>query len=252
MKAAAGVTAFLSLAAGLSAQLVTRNFGSVVFPGGTSATSPGVTRNFGSVVFPGSANVPTVRTGVPSVGVGVPPAGRRTFPPNINNPNFNNSNFKRNGFNNRGGSRTPSLVYAYPVFVGSYEPAAYPQYGPGPDPGPGPMPMVQPPGMSMYPTETARPVMIRVPPSPDQPMGAYQPPSPADADQPAPEAQHFLLAFKDHTVYSAVAYWFEGDTLHYFITGSTHNQASLSLLDKELTVRLNKEMGVDFHIPEAK
>jgi hypothetical protein len=92
--------------------------------------------------------------------------------------------------------------------------------------------------------------MIQVPPSPDQPMRAYQPP--AAAEEPAPESQHYLLAFKDHTVYSAVAYWFEGETLHYFITGSTHNQASVSLLDKELTVRLNKELGTDFRMPDAK
>jgi hypothetical protein len=49
-----------------------------------------------------------------------------------------------------------------------------------------------------------------------------------------------------------VAYWFDGDTLHYFTTGSTHNQASVSLLDRELTMRLNKELGIDFHIPEPK
>src|SRR6267154_1603792 len=46
------------------AQTITRSFGSVVFPGGTSATSPNISRNFGSVVFPGgSPTAPQVRTG---------------------------------------------------------------------------------------------------------------------------------------------------------------------------------------------
>jgi hypothetical protein len=28
-----------------------------------------------------------------------------------------------------------------------------------------------------------------------------------------------------------------------------HNQVSLSLVDKELTQRLNKELGIDLHLP---
>src|SRR5205807_1469898 len=45
------------------------------------------------------------------------------------------------------------------------------------------------------------------------------------------QATHYLLAFKDHSIYSAVAYWVEGDTLHYFTTGNTHNQVSISMID---------------------
>ena len=48
------------------------------------------------------------------------------------------------------------------------------------------------------------------------------------------------MAFKDHTIYTAVAYWVDGDTLHYFTSGNTHNQVSLSLVDRELTERLNQ------------
>jgi endonuclease YncB( thermonuclease family) len=54
---------------------------------------------------------------------------------------------------------------------------------------------------------------------------------------------------KDHTIYSAVAYWVDGDTLHYFTSGNTHNQASLSLIDRDLTERLNKESGLDVSLP---
>jgi hypothetical protein len=133
------------------------------------------------------------------------------------------------------------MVYAYPVFVGNYYDAgATPAMEPAVAP-----PMMPPaPMMTMYNPDTARPVMIQVPPQ--------GPVAPAVETEPARESDHYLLAFKDHTVYSAVAYWFDGDTLHYFTTGSTHNQASVSLLDRELTVRLNKEMGTDFKIPDAK
>src|ERR1035437_7326275 len=74
---------------------------------------------------------------------------------------------------------------------------------------------------------------------------AEEPERPADSTR-------YLLAFKDHTMYSAVAYWADGDTLHYFTTGNTHNQASLSLIDRELTERLNRELGIDFKLPAAK
>ena len=58
-----------------------------------------------------------------------------------------------------------------------------------------------------------------------------------------PKPTHYLLAFKDHTIYSAVAYWVDGDTLHYFTSGNTHNQASVSLIDRDLTKRLNEGSG---------
>ena len=59
----------------------------------------------------------------------------------------------------------------------------------------------------------------------------------------------YLIAFKDHSVYSAVAYWVDGDTLHYFTSGNTHNQVSVSLVDRDLTERLNKDSGLEVKIP---
>jgi len=41
----------------------------------------------------------------------------------------------------------------------------------------------------------------------------------------------------------------DGDTLHYFTSGSTHNQVSLSLIDRDLTERLNREAGTDLRLP---
>ena len=68
----------------------------------------------------------------------------------------------------------------------------------------------------------------------------------------SPEPTGYLIAFKDHTIYSAVAYWLEGDTLHYFTSGNVHNQVSLSLIDRDLTVRLNRESGIEVKLPAAK
>src|ERR1019366_1702708 len=47
----------LALAASAFGQAAHRNFGSVVFPGSTAGTSPGITRSFGSVVLPGGAPI---------------------------------------------------------------------------------------------------------------------------------------------------------------------------------------------------
>jgi hypothetical protein len=235
--------ALLILSFGVSAQPITRSFGSVVFPGGTSATTPGTVRTFGSVVFPGgSPATPPVRTAPPVV-VAAPGHGfvRPVAP-------VSGQNFRRNGNGGNRNGRNNTIVYAYPVYVGNY-------YDPGvagPESAVAPPP-VQPPAMGMYPAEAARPVMIQVAPRPEataapETVMRYEQPTP----EPAREPEHYLLAFKDHTVYSAVAYWFDGDTLHYFTTGSTHNQASVSLLDRDLTQRLNKELGIDFRMPDAK
>jgi hypothetical protein len=68
----------------------------------------------------------------------------------------------------------------------------------------------------------------------------------------AEESPTFLIAFKDHTIYAAIAYWVEGDTLHYVTNQSTHNQVSLDLVDRELSDRLNRERQVDFRLPPPR
>jgi hypothetical protein len=70
--------------------------------------------------------------------------------------------------------------------------------------------------------------------------------------EPSSDAPRFLIAFKDRTIYSVIAYWTDGDTLHYFTSGNVHNQASMSLIDRPLTERLNRELGIDFTLPAAK
>jgi hypothetical protein len=67
-----------------------------------------------------------------------------------------------------------------------------------------------------------------------------------------PPASYYLIAYKDRSIYSALAYWIEGDTLHYVTTQNTHNQASLSLIDVDQTYKLNTDRSVPFSIPGNK
>ncbi len=60
---------------------------------------------------------------------------------------------------------------------------------------------------------------------------------------------YYLIAYKNHAVYSALAYWVEDKTLHYVTTENTHNQASLDLIDLTLTKSLNARNEVPFEIP---
>jgi hypothetical protein len=79
---------------------------------------------------------------------------------------------------------------------------------------------------------------------------AFQP-----AEQPArpgdpigtPE-NYYLIAYKNHAIYTALAYWVEDKTLHYVTTQNTHNQASLDLIDIERTTKLNADRSVPFSI----
>jgi hypothetical protein len=167
-------------------------------------------------------------------------------------------------------------VYAYPVYIGGGYDSGYAngyQGGYGPDQGPAPFappapggPPTQPNVTVVYPpAQHAAPVMIQAGPDgryytsggePGQGATIYESPrsaAPVPDDQAqAADGNRYLIAFKDHTIYSAVAYWADGDTLHYFTSGNTHNQVSISLIDRPLTERLNKELGIDFKLPAAK
>jgi hypothetical protein len=71
---------------------------------------------------------------------------------------------------------------------------------------------------------------------------------PAGEDQPT----IYLIALKDHTVIQALGYWMEGSTLHYVSVEHSLNQASLDLIDRELSQRLNDERGIEFKLPAAR
>jgi hypothetical protein len=77
---------------------------------------------------------------------------------------------------------------------------------------------------------------------------APEQPAVAPGDPLAPPENYYLIAYKNHTVYSAMAYWLEGETLHYVTLQNTHNQASLGLIDLEQTTKLNRDRSVPFSI----
>ncbi|MEQ1949289.1 MAG: hypothetical protein ABL995_19000 [Bryobacteraceae bacterium] len=60
----------------------------------------------------------------------------------------------------------------------------------------------------------------------------------------------YLIAMKDHTIYPALAYWVENDTLHYVTMNGAPNRVSLSLVDRDLSIRLNDERGLPFRVPQ--
>jgi hypothetical protein len=213
-----------------------------------------VTRTFGSVVFPGSGAV-----GIQNPFSVTNPAfpiqlGRTVSGVTPGQPNFNHGGGRNIGVG-RGGHRQNTVVvpYAYPVYVGGYyDNAVQPEVAPPPV-------QQQPNVVVVYPQAPA-PAPIYMAPTPDQgearatPYYYTAPQTPQSAAEPQSsiEQPHYILAFKDHTIYSAIAYWVDGDTLHYFTAGNTHNQASLSLVDRDLTERLNKDSGVEVKLPAPK
>jgi hypothetical protein len=227
----------------------TRSFGSVVFPGGTHATNPNITRTFGSVVFPGgSSTTPVVRTAPPAAHVPVFVGGN-----SFNRGSGNVVNSPHRGGNGR--RSQAATYYSYPVYVpGYYDSAAY-----GDQIAPLAQPQQQPGNVTVvYPQQQqqeVRPIIIQLGTDANgQFTQTSRRPAAPPEEEPAaePDQPHYLIAFKDHTIYTSVAYWFDGDTLHYFTKGDTHNQVSVALIDRPLTERLNRELGIDFKMPPAK
>ena len=74
-----------------------------------------------------------------------------------------------------------------------------------------------------------------------------QPTSAAEAEPPI-----YLIAFRDRSIFAAVAYWAEGGTLHYVTQEHERKQAPLSTVDRDLSDKLNRERGVAFSIPASQ
>ena len=133
-------------------------------------------------------------------------------------------------------ARVVLVPYAYPVAYGSDAQPAEQSYTDSYEPAPA----AAEPSVQQYP-RAAEPV-------PHSVILNFE-----DSDETAtPEPAHYYIALKDHRVYLAVAYWLEGDTLHYFLSGNTHNQVSLSLVDRDLMKRLNRESGAEVRLPIGK
>lgn len=208
---------------------------------------------FGNVVFPGTGTAPRVLNpfSFPSsfaqrLGATVSGFPGYTGAPSID-PFFR---------------RQPAVIpYAYPVYVGGYYPMDQPAYQQPPN-----VTIVMPPQPAGYAQpappvtihqhfgpEPARSVIREYPPSePDSSVRTYEAPAPKPVE-PSPEQDLiFLIALKDSSVYSAAAYWVEGDTLHYITTQGKHNQVSLDLVDRAVSEKLNRGRRVEFRLPPAK
>jgi hypothetical protein len=62
----------------------------------------------------------------------------------------------------------------------------------------------------------------------------------------------FLIALKDHTIYPALAYWVEDNTLNYITTQGVRNRVPLDQVDRDFSTQLNKERNIDFALPPSK
>jgi hypothetical protein len=128
--------------------------------------------------------------------------------------------------------------YYDPYYASAMAPSPLPAYAPAPGP----------------PAAPQQPVII------NQYFGAQGPQAQNTAPDSTNEPQaaggvigspqnYYLIAYKNHAIYSALAYWVEDKTLHYVTTQNTHNQASLDLIDLALTKNLNRANDVPFSIP---
>lgn len=230
-------------AAGLVSAQAVNGFGNVVFPGLGHAPIGG--NPWGNVVFPAGGAPPGISPFSSITDTGF--AGRLGGIVSGFRPYDGAREGRHRGF----GGGFGGGIYAYPVFVGGgYGYGGYDQGAPP-----------QQPNVTVVVPPSQPPVIINnnfgPPPAPDQGqasdsssnMRLYRAPSNADEPAPTGDTSYYLIAMKDHSIYSAVAYYVEGDTLHYFTTGNVHNQASLALVDRLLTEQLNHERNVDVRLP---
>lgn len=83
----------------------------------------------------------------------------------------------------------------------------------------------------------------------------WEDPAPAPAPPEKPQASVvkpslYLIALKDGSVQTTVAYWYEDGALQYVGKDWQVHQVALDQLDKRLSQQLNSERGVDFRLPE--
>ncbi len=210
---------------GRGARFQSPGFGSVIHPG---TPRPPVARNPFSITDPGFAR----RLGSTVSG----------FPPDVNRrPNH--------------GKRNVLLVpYAYPVFLGGYpyqEPQA-PNITIVNTPPPAPQVVIN---QNFIPEGGAALTAQDYPAAQESEVESsgvriYDAPSrPAGEPDSGSRGHSYLVAFKDQSIYSAMAYWVDGETLHYVTPQGVHNQASLDLIDRDFTEQLNRERKVQVLLP---
>ena len=210
-------------------------FGRMINPGGVTNAQGGV--NFGRMIYPG--------TGGPMVARTYRPGGPAYLaPPGVSHPSNHSS----------------AVIVPYPVFYGGY-------YGYDAPPAPnGQGYYTDPSGQR----QDAPVVIINQSFSPDTINPSFQdysnvplPPPTLRRNDNSPSVQNsaqpndqvdqssvYLIALKDHTIYAAIGYWVEGDTLHYITQENVHNRVALDQVDRAFTKQLNDERHIDMRLPE--
>ena len=84
------------------------------------------------------------------------------------------------------------------------------------------------------------------------PPASYPPPAQVreySSSSPQYKEPIYLIAFKDHRIQAAVAYWVEGDTLYYVTREHEQKQISLDGIDRAFSEQINRDRRVEFRLP---
>src|SRR5579864_5161098 len=215
---------------------------------------------YGNVLFPGTGHAPVT-----------PPGG-------LNGPNFRFGGPSGRVFANPFVANHPqhgrTVIVPYPVFYGgaygygsdpsaAYAPGYADQAPPVINSGAAPSVVIN----QNFIPQAVNPQVREYNPNdttPDQQSGMrlYQNSSHPYADAPGSTTTRsqlgaddqptiYLIAFKDHSIVQALGYWMEGATLHYVSVEHSLNQASIDLIDRDLSQRLNDERGLEFKLPAS-
>jgi len=199
-------------------------FGRIMFPGTPAPSTSANASPFGRILFPG--------TGAPAVARVTPGNRVGNNPPTAPHP----------------GHSGGSVIVPYPVYFNG---GNYIQYDP---------PQAQlASSYTQNPQQPdASPVIIvnqYFRPDESSPGAVTSPAAAVRAPEPVVTAENqdkdtiFLIAMKDHSIYAASAYWVEGGTLNYITIQGSQNSASMDLVDRDLSLRLNKSRSVAFGLP---
>jgi hypothetical protein len=221
----------LLLAASLWAQRAAdpTGFGRISNPGGAVGTTGGA--GYGRLIYPGTGAPVAVRNprlpGSPLVAAPVPQVAH--------------------------GSHGIAVAVPYPVFYGGnyydYDAPSAPMAGYSQYQSTGYDQMTQPPVVIInqyFRPDTANPVLRDYS---NVPLPAPQQVPDDQAATTADQQVMFLVALKDHTIFPAIAYWVEGDTLNYITVQGAKNSVSLDLVDRDFSKQINKERKVEFGLP---
>jgi hypothetical protein len=228
-----------------------------VFGGG--ARTYGSPHGFGNVLFPGMGSAPPIKFGANPYGP------HASFPQRLSATIRGNPGYPGYGRGHGGG--VGYVPIAYPVYVGggygdAWNAPVPPQYV-APPPAATPQVIIN----QYFTPDTARPVMreyspSELPASAPSGMRTFEAPPAGASAAPGTERSKtsvhdekptiYLVALNDGTIQAAVAYWVETGILNYVTVQGSHNRASLDVVDRDMSERLNRERNVEFILTDSK